>query len=145
MTDDYLMGRTPEETERLMLQARALAAHSMHLIRLAGITPGMHVLDAGCGADDVSMLLAELVGPHGTVTGIDMDPAILEVARARAADAGLPNVSFIHADLTGLRLDERADALIDLDTLTDRLTRELKEAGATYWSPELAAAWARIP
>jgi ubiquinone/menaquinone biosynthesis C-methylase UbiE len=112
MTDEYLMGRTSAETERLQIQARVLAPHSAHLLRLAGITRGMRVLDVGCGAGDVSMLLAELVGPHGTVTGIDMNPAVLEVARARAAAAGLSNISYLHADLTGLRLDEQADALI---------------------------------
>jgi SAM-dependent methyltransferase len=111
-TDDYFMGRTAGETERLMIQARVLAPHSMHLLRLAGITRGMHVLDVGCGAGDISMLLAKIVGPRGTVTGVDMNPAILDVARARAAGAGLPNVSFIEADITSLELDSPADALV---------------------------------
>ena len=111
MTDAYLMGRTPAESERLRLQASILAPHSAHLLRLAGITSGMRVLDAGCGAGDMSMLLAKLVGPDGAVIGVDMNPAILELARARAAEAGLANVSYLDGDLTGLRLDEPVDAL----------------------------------
>jgi ubiquinone/menaquinone biosynthesis C-methylase UbiE len=41
------------------------------LLRSAGIEPGMRVLDIGCGAGDVSMLAAELVGSTGSVVGID--------------------------------------------------------------------------
>ncbi|MFE2181214.1 class I SAM-dependent methyltransferase [Streptomyces sp. NPDC059455] len=103
---------TSAETERLQLQANILAPHSAHLFRLAGITSGMRVLDVGCGAGDVSMLLAELVGPDGSVIGVDMNPALLELARARTTEARLTNVSYIEVDLTGLRLDERVDALV---------------------------------
>ena len=41
------------------------------LLRNAGIDAGMRVLDLGCGAGDVSMLAAELVGPQGSIVGID--------------------------------------------------------------------------
>jgi len=112
MNDEYALGRTTGEAERLQLQAEVLAPHSMHLLRLAGLTRGMRVLDTGCGVGDVSMLLAELVGPDGIVTGIDNDPAALDLARARAASAGLANVTFLQADLTGLQVDEQADALV---------------------------------
>uniref|UniRef100_UPI0039B7613B class I SAM-dependent methyltransferase n=1 Tax=Streptomyces iranensis TaxID=576784 RepID=UPI0039B7613B len=111
MTDGYVMGRTSAETERLQLQARILAPHSAYLFRLAGITSGMRVLDVGCGAGDVSMLLAESVGPNGAVIGVDMNPTILESA-APATDAGLTNVSYLEADLTDLRLDEQVDAVV---------------------------------
>lgn len=100
MTDGYVLGRSTAETERLQLQASVLAPHSAHLLRLAGIASGMRVLDIGCGAGDVSLLLAELVGPHGAVIGVDLDPAMLELARARTARAGLDNVSYVEADLT---------------------------------------------
>lgn len=111
-SDGYVLGRTSAEAERLQLQAAILAPHSAHLLRLAGIAPGMRVLDVGCGAGDVSMLLAELVGPDGSVTGVDADPAVLELARARTASAGLANVSYLEQDLDGLRLDQPVDALV---------------------------------
>jgi 2-polyprenyl-3-methyl-5-hydroxy-6-metoxy-1,4-benzoquinol methylase len=112
MNDGYVMGHTSAETERLQLQASVLAPHSAHLLRLAGITRGMRVLDIGCGAGDVSMLLAELVGPEGAVVGVDMDAEILRLARARASQAGLANVSFLEAELGSLRLSEPVDALV---------------------------------
>ena len=43
----------------------------------------MRVLDIGCGVGDVSFLAAELVGPTGTVVGIDRNPGVLAVARQR--------------------------------------------------------------
>jgi len=111
MTGEYVLGRTPSEAERLQIQGRLFAPYSAHLLRMAGIAAGMRVLDVGCGAGDVSLLLAEAVGPDGTVTGIDVDPAILVLARARAAEAGLANVSFRAGDLADLRLEEPADAV----------------------------------
>lgn len=126
MTDSYVLGRTSAEARRLQLQGGVLAAHSAHLLRLAGITAGMRVLDVGCGAGEVSVLLAELVGPDGAVVGVDVNPAVLEVAGARAAEAGLENVSFVEADLAGLRLDEPFDALVGRLILL-----HLKEPAAT--------------
>lgn len=112
VTDGYVLNRSAAETARLQLQADVLAPHSAHLFRLAGITPGMRVLDIGSGAGDVSMLLADLVGPTGSVTGVDIDAGVLAVARERAAAAGLANVSFLNTDVAGLRLDEPVDALV---------------------------------
>lgn len=48
--------------------------------------PGMRVLDAGCGTGGV----AELVAPSGaTVVGVDLAPALIEIARERAAERSL--------------------------------------------------------
>ena len=68
--------------------------------------------DLGCGAGDVSMLAAESVGPSGTVFGVDRDPAILELARSRAKQAGLANVSFWEDRLETLEPAEQFDAVV---------------------------------
>jgi ubiquinone/menaquinone biosynthesis C-methylase UbiE len=52
----------------------------------------MRILDVGCGAGDVALLAAELVGESGTVVGIDRSEAAIIAARARAATA--KNVHF---------------------------------------------------
>ncbi|MEV7044746.1 class I SAM-dependent methyltransferase [Amycolatopsis sp. NPDC051061] len=111
MTDSYAMPRDAAETGRLRLQAEIMGPHSAHLFKLAGIGPGMRVLDVGCGTGDVSMVLADLVGPTGSVLGVDVDPGVLEVARERAREAGLTNVSYLEADLGELRPAEPVDAL----------------------------------
>jgi len=87
--DQYLLGATPAETQRLQTQGRLFAESPARLLRLAGIQPGMRALDIGCGAGDVTMQIASIVGESGHVTGVDADADVLAVARERAQDAGL--------------------------------------------------------
>ena len=49
---------------------------------------------SGCGPGDVSFVAARLVGPTGTVLGVDAAPEMIELARARAAEQGLSAVHF---------------------------------------------------
>jgi SAM-dependent methyltransferase len=56
------------------------------------------IIDIGCGAGQTSLELAGEVGPDGTVLGVDISAPLLEVARRRAAEAGLANVRFLEAD-----------------------------------------------
>jgi SAM-dependent methyltransferase len=60
--------------------------------------PGERVLDVGCGCGQTTLALAGRVGPTGQVTGLDISRPMLELARRRAADAGLANTRFIEAD-----------------------------------------------
>ena len=45
----YLLGHEDAEVRRLMLQARLYDDYTEHALRLAGLRPGMRVLDVGCG------------------------------------------------------------------------------------------------
>jgi ubiquinone/menaquinone biosynthesis C-methylase UbiE len=108
----YLMGRTDAETTRLIRQARILSPATSHLLREAGVTAGMRVLDLGSGAGDVALMAAELVGPTGQVIGVDRDPAVLTVARARAKAAGLANVTFLEGDLRTVDPEGEYDAVV---------------------------------
>jgi len=58
------------------------------------------------------MLVARLVGPSGEVVAIEGDKRSLDRARARVADAGLHNVSFIQSDVSQIRVSERFDAAV---------------------------------
>lgn len=60
--------------------------------------PGESVLDVGCGCGHTSLELAERVGPTGTVVGIDVSRPMLERARERQAQRGLPHLAFVAAD-----------------------------------------------
>jgi hypothetical protein len=53
--NDYIMGRTTAETRRLEIQVELYAPHTDHLLRLAGLEPGMRVLDVGCGLSEVAL------------------------------------------------------------------------------------------
>ena len=65
----------------------------------AGIRPGMQVLDLGCGAGDAAFVAADLVGPGGSVVGVDRSPDALARARLRAGERGLTQVQFIEGDI----------------------------------------------
>ena len=111
-TDDYAMGRSKTEEERLQLQSAFLEPSTRRLFELAGIGPGMKVLDVGSGAGDTAMLVARLVGPSGRVVGVDLNPAIVETARRRARAVGVANVRFIAGDVREIALDNDFDAVV---------------------------------
>jgi arsenite methyltransferase len=60
---------------------------------LGPLLPGERVLDIGCGAGLDSLIAARMVGPAGSVLGIDMTPAMRAKAERHAAEAGLTNVT----------------------------------------------------
>jgi 2-polyprenyl-3-methyl-5-hydroxy-6-metoxy-1,4-benzoquinol methylase len=110
--DTYIMGRTTGEARRLGIQADLYAPHTEHLLRLAGIRPGLRVVDVGSGMGDVTMQAARLVGPTGHVIGADVDPAMVGVARQRAEESGVDNVTFVQAAIPDIPVDEPVDAVI---------------------------------
>lgn len=67
---------------------------------------GEAVLDVGCGAGQSVLQLADRVGPGGRVTGVDIAPPLLDVARRRAV--GRSQVDFIECDALRLALPERS-------------------------------------
>ena len=71
------------EDERLVAQGRLFDPLTREYLVQAGLVPGMRVLDLGSGAGNVARVVAELVGPHGAVVGIERDPAAVELARRR--------------------------------------------------------------
>jgi len=108
----YPLVRSAGEYERLRRQADFLGGTTDRLFRVAGIAPGMRVLDVGCGAGDVALLAAGLVGPGGEVVGIDTDGSALEVARGRVRSLGLTNVRFIEGDARTAEPDGIFDAAV---------------------------------
>jgi SAM-dependent methyltransferase len=108
----YVLGHADVEVQRLLLQGRLYDDYTEHALRLAGLRPGMRVLDVGCGPGDVSFVAARLVGPSGTVLGVDAAPEMIELARARAAEKGLSAVRFTQAAIDAITLDEPVDAII---------------------------------
>jgi demethylmenaquinone methyltransferase/2-methoxy-6-polyprenyl-1,4-benzoquinol methylase len=104
----------------------------------AQLQPGDSALDACCGTGDLAFELARRVGPEGSVIGCDFADRMLELARRKAGERGLP-VRFEHADALALPYDDGAfDAvtvgfgvrnLADLDRGIAELSRVLKPGG----------------
>jgi arsenite methyltransferase len=76
----------------------------------ASLKPGEVVVDLGSGGGLDVFLAAAKVGPAGKAIGIDMTPAMLDLARRNAAKAGLTNVEFYESSIDQLPLP---DATVD--------------------------------
>jgi SAM-dependent methyltransferase len=86
-----------------------LGAHGEAALSWQPPRPGERVLDVGCGFGDTSQRIAGLVGPDGSVLGIDAAARFIETARAEAEQAGLKNVRFTVGDVQATTFDERFD------------------------------------
>jgi arsenite methyltransferase len=91
---------------------------------LGRLTPGERVLDLGSGAGTDSLVAAQMVGQHGSVTGIDMTPAMLAKARTAAVEMGAANVEFVESEAEQLPFpDEHFDVVISngvIDLIPDK-------------------------
>ena len=73
--------KPPENYERFFVPAIG-EPMAKDLIHLAALHPGERVLDVACGTGIVARLAAQQVGSNGSVTGVDINPGMLEVARS---------------------------------------------------------------
>ena len=91
---------------------------------LGRLEPGERVLDLGSGAGTDSLVAAQMVGPEGSVTGIDMTPEMLGKARAAASELGLGNVEFVESEAESLPFpDASLDVVISngvIDLIPDK-------------------------
>ena len=111
---------------------------------------GAKVLDVGCGTGASALRAAEIVGPKGVVVGVDLSARMLDRARAKATERGLPNVEFHLADMTSLDYpDGNFDAVVsvfsiffvpDMEGLVRELWRMVRPGGklaVTTWGPRI--------
>jgi arsenite methyltransferase len=106
---------------------------------LGALAPGEHVLDLGCGAGTDSLVAAQMVGPQGRVTGIDMTPEMVAKARAGAAELGVAHVEFVEGEAERLPFAAASfdvvvsngviDLIPDKDAVFSELHRVLRPGG----------------
>ncbi|TVR82934.1 MAG: methyltransferase domain-containing protein [Rhodospirillales bacterium] len=119
---------------------------------LMGAGPGRHLADIGCGTGDDARLLADVVGPEGSVTGFDLSATMVEQARERYAGAG-SQLSFVQApadelpvgdaQFDGVRTDRLYVHLSDPAAALREAVRVTKPGGRVVVSePDMASFWA---
>ena len=97
--EQYVLGRSPEEYERLRAQARVWEAATGRLLDRVGLARGARCLDAGCGPGETMRLMAQRVGPAGRVCGVDVDADLGRQAESMLHAAGHRQCTFEAADL----------------------------------------------
>ena len=99
--------------------------------QLGRLEAGERVLDLGSGAGTDSLIAAQMVGPGGSVTGIDMTPQMRDKAAAAAAEMGIANVEFVEGEAERLPFSDRSfdvvvsNGVIDLIPDKDAVFAEL--------------------
>lgn len=114
------------------------------------LKPGERVLDVCCGTGASAIPAAEMVGPSGSVVGIDLAENLLELARCKAKQQNLTNLQFRSGDITQLAFETGSfDAVIcvfgiffvpDMTSALIELKRVLRQGGKlaiTTWGPRL--------
>jgi len=106
---------------------------------LGRIEPGQVVLDLGCGAGTDLLIAAQMTGPGGRAIGIDMTTAMLDRARASAAEMGLTNVALHESLIESLPLEDACvdvvisngviDLIPDKEAAFDEIDRVLRPGG----------------
>lgn len=79
--------------------ARGLLPVADHVVRGAEIRAGERVLDIACGTGNTALAAA---ARGAAVTGLDLTPELLDVAAARAADAGIAGITWLEGDAEDL-------------------------------------------
>ncbi|MGE0384955.1 MAG: class I SAM-dependent methyltransferase [Gammaproteobacteria bacterium] len=128
MTQRDMNGQSPAPTATYSLGHDAAAAEAMAVRHAASeaafllphLTPGMSLLDCGCGPGSITLGLARQVAP-GQVTGVDIGESHLRVAREEALRQGIANAEFQVADLLALPFGEACFDAVLMHTVLDHV------------------------
>lgn len=118
----------PPGTTRI-LNSRSLGTGHRRLAEL--LKPGFTVLDVGCGTGAITRGIAEAIGPHGRVLGIDTSARLIE--EARRIHSEVAGLTFEVCDVHSLRFHETFDIVTGarvLQWLSDPLDALRTMAGA---------------
>jgi SAM-dependent methyltransferase len=84
----------------------AFAAASAWMLEAADLRPGDRVIELACGAGQVGLQAAAIVGPDGAVLCSDFSEAMVEAVRERVGRLGATNVTACKLDAERLDLEE---------------------------------------
>jgi SAM-dependent methyltransferase len=96
--DQYFLGYSSAELERLQRQAQELAPDSNQLFERIGVVEGSRAIELGCGPLGCLEILSQRVGPKGSVVGVEISADAVAFARRYLADQKIGNVEVRQSD-----------------------------------------------
>src|SRR5258708_9952312 len=108
---EYSLATGGAAVRRLTALHRVYSPAGRRVLQRAGLKPGMTVADLGCGVGATTCMLAEMVGPTGHVTGIDLSASQLEHGRSLCKVQGITNATFMEASATATGLSRNSFGL----------------------------------
>jgi arsenite methyltransferase len=106
---------------------------------LGPLQTGEDVLDVGCGAGTDTLIAAQMVGPTGSVKGIDMTPGMVAKARRSTSEMGLDTVTIVEGSAEHLPFTDASfdvvisngviDLIPDKDAVFSEIVRVLRPGG----------------
>ncbi len=97
LKNNYVLGNTSEEIERLKIQSSLFEPLAKDSLSKAGIRNGMVCADIGCGPGEVTRLIGNMVGKNGKVIGLDINEEYIKYCKATTNQK---NISFVCDDIT---------------------------------------------
>jgi ubiquinone/menaquinone biosynthesis C-methylase UbiE len=88
-------------------------------LKEAGIESGFSVLDFGCCPGGYIMPLAELVGPSGQISALDIHPLAIQAVKRIATRKGIKNIGTIESDCSTGLPDNGVDVALLYDVFHD--------------------------
>ncbi|MBW7884737.1 MAG: methyltransferase domain-containing protein [Caldilineaceae bacterium] len=113
----WQLAREAAERYQSILTPAILGPFARTLVGFATLQPNEWVVDVGCGTGAAARYAAQVVGPSGRVTGVDINASMLEVARSLPAVPGAA-IKWQEASATQLPLpDHSAGSVLCAQTL----------------------------
>ncbi len=113
------------------------------ILRTAGLAPGLQVLEVGCGPGFYTLPAAEIVGAHGHIYAMDVNPYAIQRIKEKVADAGVKNITPILGNAADTGFSDQSLDLVFLfglpriaggrTPLIRELDRTLKPAGTVVF------------
>lgn len=85
-------------TERFEHEGRAIYDKRFEILDLMNLKPGMDVADIGAGSGLMSRLIAQRVGPNGTVYAVDIAKNMIDHIAKVAQEEHIPNLKPVLGD-----------------------------------------------
>jgi ubiquinone/menaquinone biosynthesis C-methylase UbiE len=93
-------------------------AQRVRAVQALGLRPGGSVVDIACGTGLNFSLIEQVIGPNGTIVGVDLTDAMLTQAEHRIRANGWSNIRLVQADAAAFDFPTEVDAILSTYALT---------------------------